>query len=257
MPCITQAPAILTGEASATSTLLPSPNIARSAWGRLRYRLYRHPLVMFGIGPAYLFILQYRLPVGMMRSGWRPWASTMGINLAISLIVGVTRLAHRDQSIPTHSPSDHAARVVSRGLVVLCATSIRGHDMGGGERVRFAPAALHGSSHYDLPASCAGLRQISAFITCITYVGFTPKSGHSPAMRGLRPSHSGHILRTDGCCLRANPALIDKPQVEWPVASGPANMSRRCRKGRDAGQALAYVCARETAEGFSIGGARQ
>ena len=142
MPCITQAPAILTGEASATSTLLPSPNIARSAWGRLRYRLYRHPLVMFGIGPAYLFILQYRLPVGMMRSGWRPWASTMGINLAISLIVGVTRLAHRDQSIPTHSPSDHAARVVSRGLAVLCATSIRGHDMGGGERVRFAPSRL-------------------------------------------------------------------------------------------------------------------
>ena len=45
---------------------------ARSVWGRLRYRLYRHPLVMFGIGPAYLFILQYRLPVGMMRCGWQP-----------------------------------------------------------------------------------------------------------------------------------------------------------------------------------------
>src|SRR3546814_12737213 len=29
---------------------------ALSFWGRLRYRLYRHPLVMFGIGPAYLFL---------------------------------------------------------------------------------------------------------------------------------------------------------------------------------------------------------
>jgi omega-6 fatty acid desaturase (delta-12 desaturase) len=28
---------------------------ARSPWGRLKYRLYRHPLVTFGIGPAYLF----------------------------------------------------------------------------------------------------------------------------------------------------------------------------------------------------------
>ena len=37
---------------------------ARSFWGRLRYRLYRHPLVMFGLGPAYVFFLQHRLPVG-------------------------------------------------------------------------------------------------------------------------------------------------------------------------------------------------
>ena len=28
---------------------------ARSRWGRLKYRLCRHPMVMFAIGPAYLF----------------------------------------------------------------------------------------------------------------------------------------------------------------------------------------------------------
>ena len=48
-----------------------------SRWGRLRYRLYRHPAVMFGVGPAWLFVLQQRLPFGMMRSGrchgCRPW----------------------------------------------------------------------------------------------------------------------------------------------------------------------------------------
>ena len=53
-------------------------------WQRLAYRLYRHPTVLFGIGPACLFILQHRLPVGLMRgSGWQPWISTMGTNLAI------------------------------------------------------------------------------------------------------------------------------------------------------------------------------
>ena len=62
---------------------------ALSPWGRLKYRLYRHPLVMFGVGPAYLFLLQHRLPVGLMRSGWQPWASTMATNLAIALVVAL------------------------------------------------------------------------------------------------------------------------------------------------------------------------
>ena len=62
---------------------------ALSWWGRLKYRLYRHPLIMFGVGPAYLFLLQHRLPVGLMRDGWQPWASTMATNLAIAVIVAV------------------------------------------------------------------------------------------------------------------------------------------------------------------------
>ena len=44
---------------------------------------------MFGIGPAYLFLLQHRLPVGLMRGGWPPWLSTMSTNLAIATIVAV------------------------------------------------------------------------------------------------------------------------------------------------------------------------
>jgi omega-6 fatty acid desaturase (delta-12 desaturase) len=36
--------------------------------GRL-HRVYRHPLVMFGIGPAFLFLLQHRLLFGLLRGG--------------------------------------------------------------------------------------------------------------------------------------------------------------------------------------------
>lgn len=52
---------------------------------RLRYRLYRHPAVMFGLGPAYLFMLRHRLPIGAMKDGVMPWLSTQSTNLGIVL----------------------------------------------------------------------------------------------------------------------------------------------------------------------------
>ena len=56
---------------------------------RLLYRLYRHPLVMFGIGPLYNFVLRQRLPLGLMRGGWQPWLSTMATNIAIAGFVAL------------------------------------------------------------------------------------------------------------------------------------------------------------------------
>jgi acyl-lipid omega-6 desaturase (Delta-12 desaturase) len=37
-----------------------------AALRRLGYRLYRHPLVMFVLGPAYFFIVRQRLPFRML-----------------------------------------------------------------------------------------------------------------------------------------------------------------------------------------------
>jgi acyl-lipid omega-6 desaturase (Delta-12 desaturase) len=44
---------------------------------------------MFGFGPAYLFVLQQRLPIGLVRSGWRPWLSTIATNVAIVLVAAI------------------------------------------------------------------------------------------------------------------------------------------------------------------------
>ncbi len=70
-------------------TLTVKEYLALSRWGRLKYRMYRHPAVMFGVGPAYMFIIQHRVPVGFMRAGWRPWLSTQATNAAAALIAGL------------------------------------------------------------------------------------------------------------------------------------------------------------------------
>jgi omega-6 fatty acid desaturase (delta-12 desaturase) len=125
---------------------------ARSIWGRLRYRLYRHPLVMFGIGPAYLFILHHRLPVGLMHGGWRPWASTMATNLAIALIAAtLVWFIGIKAFLLVHLPIILLAGSV--GVWLFYVQHQFEHTTWENDREwNLHEAALHGSSHYDLPA---------------------------------------------------------------------------------------------------------
>ena len=124
---------------------------ARSKWGRLYYRLYRHPIVMFGIGPAYLFVVQHRLPVGLMRDGWQPWLSTMATNLGIALVVAtLIWFIGLWAFLLVHVPIMLLAASIGVWLFYVQ------HQF---EDTQWDPdrqwnqheAALHGSSHYDLP----------------------------------------------------------------------------------------------------------
>lgn len=54
-------------------------------WRRVAYRAYRHPLTLLGLGPAYMFVLQHRLPIGLMRERWA-WASVLGNSLGIAVL---------------------------------------------------------------------------------------------------------------------------------------------------------------------------
>ena len=56
-------------------------------WERFGYRLSRNPIVVLGGGPFYLFLLKYRLPVGLMGDGKEAWISTMANNVAIAGVV--------------------------------------------------------------------------------------------------------------------------------------------------------------------------
>ena len=125
---------------------------ALSWWGRVKYRLYRHPLIMFGVGPAYLFLLQQRLPVGLMRNGWQPWVSTMATNLAIAVIVAVlTWFIGIKAFLLVHLPITLLAATAGVWLFYVqhqFEHTTWEHD----DSWNLHQAALHGSSHYELPA---------------------------------------------------------------------------------------------------------
>jgi acyl-lipid omega-6 desaturase (Delta-12 desaturase) len=133
------------------NTLTVNEYLSLSRLGRLRYRLYRHPLVMFGLGPAYLFFLQQRLPIGLMRAGWQPWLSTMATNLGIALAIVVTMWAVGvGPFLLVHLPIMLISASVGVWLFYVqhqFRDTFWTHD----KTWNMQEAALSGSSHYDLP----------------------------------------------------------------------------------------------------------
>ncbi len=117
-----------------------------------QYWLYRHPVVMFGIGPAWVFLCQYRLPLGLMRAGAQPWVSTIATNLGIAVpAVALIWLIGFWPFLMVQLPITLLAATAGVWLF-SCSTSSRIHALVAGRSWNFQHAALHGSSHYELPA---------------------------------------------------------------------------------------------------------
>ena len=132
-------------------TLTVREFLAQSRWRRILYRLYRHPMVMFGVGPTYLFVLKHRLPVGMMRGGWKPWLSTMGTNAAIAVLVAaVIWLVGYGPFLLVHLPITVLAASIGVWLFYV-QHQFEDTYWSHGEDWSFHEAALLGSSHYQLP----------------------------------------------------------------------------------------------------------
>jgi omega-6 fatty acid desaturase (delta-12 desaturase) len=120
--------------------------------GRASYRLYRHPAIMFGLGPAWLFICQYRLPFGLMRAGVQPWASTVATNIGIALpTAGLIWMLGLGPFLMVQLPITLMAATAGVWLFYVQHQFEETH-WSEGESWNFQSAALHGSSHYELPA---------------------------------------------------------------------------------------------------------
>jgi acyl-lipid omega-6 desaturase (Delta-12 desaturase) len=159
--------------------------------GRLRYRLYRHPVVMFGVGPAYLFVLRYRLPVGLMRAGFLPWLSTMATNLAIAAIVAVLIwLIGVKAFVLVHLPIMLPAASIGVWLFYVQHQFEETRWEGNPQWDRHE-AALHGSSHYELPAilrwftANIGVHHIHHLSSNIPYYRLQAVLRDHPELRGI------------------------------------------------------------------------
>lgn len=124
---------------------------ARTPWRQALYRLYRHPIVMFGVGPAYLFILRHRLPMGPGPSGSRDWKSAMATNAAIAtLVAALIGLVGLVPFLIVQLPITLLAASIGVWLFYV-QHQFEDTHWDHEEDWRFHEAALHGSSHYDLP----------------------------------------------------------------------------------------------------------
>ena len=118
---------------------------------KLLYRLYRNPFVMFGLGPAYMFLLRHRIPVGAMKEGLAGWISTLATNAGI-LIAAIVLINTAGLS---------AFLLIQIPLVVLSASigvwlfyvqhQYESTYWDARPDWTHEHAALHGSSFYDLP----------------------------------------------------------------------------------------------------------
>ncbi|HUZ65468.1 MAG TPA: fatty acid desaturase [Acetobacteraceae bacterium] len=119
---------------------------------RMAYRLYRHPTVMFGVGPAYLFLVRLRLPMGGAMRGRQEWVSVLGTNATIALSVGLLAITVGVQ--PLLFGYLPVMLLAASAGVWLFYVQHQFEDAYWEPRPRwdFHAAAVEGCSFYDLPA---------------------------------------------------------------------------------------------------------
>jgi acyl-lipid omega-6 desaturase (Delta-12 desaturase) len=133
------------------ATLTVGEYLAASRLRRAGYRLYRNPLVMFGLGPAYVFLVRHRYPTGAAIRRRRAWVSAMATNVAIAtaVVAGMWLVGVRPFLL-VHVPITLLAASIGVWLFYVQHQFEQTFWTKDGTWT-MPEAALHGSSHYDLP----------------------------------------------------------------------------------------------------------
>ena len=147
--------------------------------------------MLFGIGPAYLFVLRQRLPVGMLRGGWRPWLSAMATNFASAFIVRVViwQMGIKPLLL-VHLPITPIAGSIGVWLFFVQHQFDSTFWARDGEW-SLHEAALYGSSHYELPAilrwftANIGVHHVHHLCSRIPYYRLPKALRDHPELRGV------------------------------------------------------------------------
>ena len=131
------------------TTLTVREYLARSRWEQFTYRLYRHPLILFGVGPLYLFLISQRFVSSSAKR--RERRNVHWTNGALALLA--TGLALWLGPLPLLLVELPIAVVASAVGVWLFYVQHQFEDTYWEYHAtwQYPLAALHGSSHYQLP----------------------------------------------------------------------------------------------------------
>ncbi|MBI5165490.1 MAG: fatty acid desaturase [Magnetospirillum sp.] len=158
---------------------------------RLTYRLARHPAVLFGLGPAYVFMLKHRLPLGLMGRLRDGWFSVMATNLAIAGLLVVGSLLFGTGAFL----AVQATTVLVAGTIGLWLFFVQ-HQFETTSWARdgewsFHREAVAGSSHYDLPAPLRwltaniGIHHLHHLVSRVPFYRLGECLADHPELRGI------------------------------------------------------------------------
>ncbi len=120
-------------------------------FGKLKYRLYRHPAVLFGVAPAYMFLLEHRFPLGAMKDGLKPWLSALLTNAGMMGLYGLMIFFFGFKAfLLIQIPTVIVAATIGIWMFYI-QHQFEGTEWHRNEDWTREQAALHGSSYYDLP----------------------------------------------------------------------------------------------------------
>jgi omega-6 fatty acid desaturase (delta-12 desaturase) len=125
--------------------------LAQSRWGRLKYRVYRNPIVLFVLAPAFLFAVIYRFPISRMNALRRVEASVWLTDLAIGAVAaGMIMLVGWKTFLAVQIPITIATSGLGMWLFYV-QHQFEDTYWSKTNEWDFAAAAIHGSSFYRLP----------------------------------------------------------------------------------------------------------
>jgi acyl-lipid omega-6 desaturase (Delta-12 desaturase) len=122
-----------------------------SRWGRFKYRCYRHPLLFFLVGPMYLFLLQFRVPLAESRNWKKERSSVWFTNVGIGTLLFGVHGQYGTEGLLLLFQIGVVAAPIAVWLFYVQHQFESVYWSRDGEW-DYKRAALEGSSFYDLPA---------------------------------------------------------------------------------------------------------